>query len=102
MPLEGPPEPRDVNPEGYCSKHDLFGCPFHADSPRPTDAYGVVRGIAGPVAREGPGTPEPCLRGDGTRCAYADGDGSNCGQTCALRRPASVLDVLTAARDEGP
>lgn len=37
-----------------------------------------------------PHMPEPCLRGNGTRCAYADGEGNNCQKTCALRHPAST------------
>lgn len=43
MPLEGPVAPRAEDPAaGYCREHDLFGCPFHDDSPHPTDVYGVA------------------------------------------------------------
>lgn len=43
MPLAGPAEPRDANPAaGYCKEHDLFGCPFHPDSPNPTDVNHIA------------------------------------------------------------
>lgn len=43
--------------------------------------------------------PEPCLRGDGTRCAYADGEGNNCGMTCALRHPAPLAAAMESSID---
>lgn len=56
MPLEGPAAPRSENPAaGYCREHDLFGCPFHDDSPKPTDLYGVadVRVTGSPARDDG-------------------------------------------------
>lgn len=46
------------NPRGYCREHDLFACPFHDDSPGPTDAYRVADVRVGQVARP-PDLPLP-------------------------------------------